>query len=261
MNHDDAIKAIGDGALVFVSHSGGKDSQAMYAHLSTFVPADQIVVVHADLGEVEWDGVQDHIRSNIDHPLNVVHSVWKDGTSKTLLGMVQRRFETRPDAPSWPSAAYRQCTSDLKRNPIQKYMRHEMKRRGATLAINAMGLRAEESSARAKRFVFGLNAAMSKAGRTVYDWNPIHHWSTAEVFNCIRQFGQEPFHAYADGNERLSCVFCIMGCKGDLRNGARQRPELAAKYIKLERSTGYGVFGKDDTLEARLAGIPITIED
>ena len=108
-----AVTAIKDGALVFVSHSGGKDSQAMYAHLRAFVPADQIVVVHANLGEVEWSGVIDHIKANIDHDLNVVRA------AKTLLEMVEQRFERRPDVPSphpvlrvrAPSAVARPTTS------------------------------------------------------------------------------------------------------------------------------------------------------
>lgn len=255
-------EAIDKGALVFISHSGGKDSQAMYLHLTQDlgIPDHRIVVVHADLGEVEWHGVQDHIRATVRHPVNIVQAVKQDGTVKTLLGMVENRFQTRPDAPSWPSSAYRQCTSDLKRGPIQKFIRRHMKAARATVAINAMGLRAEESSARAKRAEVSVNTALSKAGRTVYDWNPIHSWTTAEVFGRIAAGGQEPFHAYRDGNERLSCVFCIMGCNGDLRNGARQRPELAAKYIKLERKTGYGLFGKDDTLESRIGDIPVVVE-
>ena len=48
------------GALCYVSHSGGKDSQAMYAALAEIVPPERIVVVHSDLGEIEWEGVQDH---------------------------------------------------------------------------------------------------------------------------------------------------------------------------------------------------------
>jgi len=236
MSHNDALEAVNNGALVFVSHSGGKDSQAMYAHLRAFVPADQIIVVHANLGEVEWSGVVDHIEANIDHDLNVIKA------GKTLLKMVERRHESRPEVPPWPSPKHRQCTSDLKRGPIQKFIRHAMKERGATLAINAMGLRAEESSARSKRPVWALNKTLSKAGRTVHDWNPIHHWTTAEVFTTIRQAGQQPFHAYKSGNERLSCVFCIMGCDGDLRNGARHNPELAAKYIEMENRTGYTMF-------------------
>jgi len=124
-----------------------------------------------------------------------------------------------------------------------------MKRRGATLAINAMGLRAEESSARAKRDVWTLNKTLSKAGRTVHDWNPIHDWATAKVFSVIKQAGQEPFHAYAEGNQRLSCVFCIMGCKGDLANGAKQNPALFAKYSELEARTGYTMFATGSLAE------------
>ena len=53
----------------------------------------QLVVIHADLGRVEWDGVQDHIRRNIDHPLNVVRA------NKTLLDMVRHRFATKSPRP------------------------------------------------------------------------------------------------------------------------------------------------------------------
>ena len=227
-------------AIYYVSHSGGKDSQAMYAHVRSLVPHDQIVVVHADLGEVEWDGVQDHIRANIDHELHVVRA------NKSLFDMVRRRHETRPDAPCWPSSATRQCTSDLKRGPIDKFIRNDMKARGATVAANVVGLRAEESSARKKRAPWRLNARLSKAGRTVHDWLPIHGWSTARVFRAIAEAGQEPFwvykHGRPGGNRRLSCVFCIMGCDGDLQNGRRYRPELYEKYRALERETGYTLF-------------------
>ncbi len=224
------------GAIVFCSHSGGKDSQAMYALLRATVPADQIVVVHANLGEVEWPGVIAHIETNIDHDLNIVKA------GKTFLEMVETRFEKRPDVPCWPSPKHRQCTSDLKRGPIHKFIRAEMKRRGSTLAINAMGLRAEESSARAKKADWQLNKMLSKAGRTVMDWLPIHHMQTGQVFARIKDAGQQPFHAYKSGNERLSCMFCIMGCPGDLRNAAKQNPELLAKYVAIEKRTGYTMF-------------------
>ena len=65
------------GAIFVCSHSGGKDSQAMYCLLRLLVPANQIIVVHAHLGEVEWAGVQDHIRANIEHKLHVVEAIDK----------------------------------------------------------------------------------------------------------------------------------------------------------------------------------------
>lgn len=226
------------GAVFYVSHSGGKDSQAMYAAVCAMVPADQIVVMHADLGEVEWPGVQDHIRSNTAHQVNVVQAV------KTFFEMVERRHESRPDAPCWPSPSTRQCTSDLKRGPLQKFMRNDMKARGATLGVNCVGLRAQESSGRAKQKTLKVNASMSKAGREVWDWLPIHGWLTVEVFAAIAEAGQEAFWAYADGNERLSCMFCIMGCKSDLQHAAKVNPGLYQKYVDLEARTGWTMFHK-----------------
>ena len=52
------------GAFVAINHSGGKDSQAMRILLSRIVPSDQIVAVHASLGEVEWPGMTEHIEGH-----------------------------------------------------------------------------------------------------------------------------------------------------------------------------------------------------
>lgn len=248
-NRVEILKLISCGAVFYVSHSGGKDSQAMYALLSEVVPAEQIVVVHADLGEVEWEGVQDHINNTITHPLNVVRA------TKTFFEMVRHRAKTRPDVPAWPSSATRQCTSDLKRAPIYKFIRNDMKARGAKLAVNCMGLRAAESPARAKKETYKLNSALSKAGREVYEYLPIHDLSDNQVFQVIADAGQKPFWAYASGNKRLSCVFCIMGCDGDLQHGAIQRPELYNAYIELERETGWTMFN-GQSLQDRVGFIP-----
>jgi len=223
------------GALFYVSHSGGKDSQAMYSEIRRFVPDAQIIAVHADLGEIEWTGVQDHIRATIAHRLHVVSA------GKTFFEMVEQRAKTRPDVPSWPSSATRQCTSDLKRNPIHKFIRNDMKLRGATLALNCTGIRSEESPSRAKKEPLKINAVLSKAGREVYEYMPIHHLTTQHVFAIIKNAEQKPFWAY-EGNERLSCVFCIMGCSRDLKHGANQRPDLYQKYLDLEESTGWTMF-------------------
>lgn len=237
---------IARGAVFYVSHSGGKDSQAMYIALSRQVPASQIVVVHADLGEVEWDGIQGHIAATTAHPLHVVKA------GKSFFDMVAHRAKTRPDVPPWPSSAARQCTSDLKRDPIHRFIRGDMKARGALLALNCTGIRAEESPGRAKKEPLKLSARLSKAGREVYEYLPIQHLATAEIFALIAAAGQRPFHAYAR-NKRLSCVFCIMGCDGDLKHGAEARPALYQKYLRAERETGWTMFnGK--SLRQRVEG-------
>ena len=53
------------GALMAISSSGGKDSQAMTILLARTVPRDQMVVVHAPLSEVEWPGTVEHIENTI----------------------------------------------------------------------------------------------------------------------------------------------------------------------------------------------------
>lgn len=246
---DEINKLIDDGAIFYISHSGGKDSQAMYALLNQIIPSDQIVVVHSDLGEVEWEGVQEHIKENTDHFVNIVRA------NKTFLEMVEKRG-------MFPSAAYRQCTSDLKRAPIFKFIRNDLKARNATIAVNCMGLRAQESSARAKKSPFTYNKMQScnnRVIRHVYDWLPIFYFRTEDVFNVIRSAGQKPFWAY-ERNERLSCVFCIMGCVNDLKHGAEQRPTLFKKYVELEKRIGHTMFmdGKEPIGLEEYVGIKVT---
>jgi 3'-phosphoadenosine 5'-phosphosulfate sulfotransferase (PAPS reductase)/FAD synthetase len=218
----------------------------MMTVLRRVVPKGQLVVVHADLGRVEWEGTKEHIAATCGSRVHVVRA------GKDFFGMVRARHEKRPDVPPWPSPRYRQCTADLKRSPIYRFIREDMKRREASLAINAMGLRAAESAARARRSTFSANAELSKAGRTVMDWLPIFRMTTAQVFGAIEAAGEEPHPAYALGNERLSCVFCIMGCRGDLQNGARVRPELLEEISRLERETGWTFFA-DGSLSKRIA--------
>lgn len=220
------------GALFVVNHSAGKDSQAMFAHIRQHVPAGQIVVVHAELPEVEWEGTVSHIMATIgDAPLHLCRS------RRTLLQMIEERG-------MFPSPTLRQCTSDLKRGPIERTIRgitRERQARGVEswgLVVNCMGMRAEESSSRSKLTTFKINTGNSKAGREWYDWLPIHEWKVGEVFARIAAEGQQPHWAYAAGMSRLSCCFCIMASKADLTTAARLNPPLYRRYVELERSTG-----------------------
>tara|TARA_R110000803_G_scaffold166755_6_gene230053 strand:- start:2916 stop:3740 length:825 start_codon:yes stop_codon:yes gene_type:complete len=258
MNNPNMKDLIEDNAIFFLSHSGGKDSQAMYLVLSGIIPAEQLVVVHAHLGKVEHAGVISHIESTIDQPLNVIKANWKDGSEKDLLDMVGRRHDKlqaagKENAP-WFSSSQRYCTSDMKRDPIHKFIRQTMKARGSKLAVNVTGMRAEESSARAKLSEWDTCSRLCTAGRTVYEWRPIHAWTIDMVFTAIERAGQTAHPAYygdnisekapRGGNERLSCVFCMMASSNDLRNGARANPELAREYVQMERDTGYTMFHK-----------------
>jgi 3'-phosphoadenosine 5'-phosphosulfate sulfotransferase (PAPS reductase)/FAD synthetase len=48
-----------------------------------------------------------------------------------------------------------------------------------------------------------------------------------------------PFHpAYAFGNDRVSCMICILGSPADLMNGARHNPDLLNEMIAMEQEGG-----------------------
>ncbi len=231
----DVEALVASGALFVANHSGGKDSQAQLIKLLEVIPPEQIVVVHASLGELEWPGALELARDQAaDAGLTFIVAK----ASKTLFDMVERRFENRPEVPSWPSASHRQCTSDLKRGPIQREVRRYAKANGFKLIVNCLGLRAQESPGRAKRQSFS-RMGISNSVNTWFEWLPVHDLSTIEVFGIIEAAGQKPHYAYALGNERLSCVFCIMASKNDLVNGAANNPALLAKYDALEKRTGY----------------------
>lgn len=223
-------RLLDDGALFVINHSAGKDSQAMTLALRGLIPAQQMVVVHADLGEVEWAGNLDHISRTIgDLPLHICRN-----ENKTFLEMVERRG-------MWPSASTRQCTSDLKRGPIERTVRAILAESPAFCGrvVNCMGIRAEESPARARQQPLRYNERNSKAGRSWYDWLPIFDWTCEEVFSAIEAAGQRPHPAYGLGMSRLSCVFCILASKGDLRVAGAHNPDLYRRYVRLRQRMGH----------------------
>lgn len=263
-NLDQLVELLNRGAHVYVGHSGGKDSWAQYAALRRIVPAQRLHVVHADLGEVEWDGIKTMIRSGMSvwHDLMIAQAIHADGTPKTFFSAVRARRETldrtgRHDAPAFPSSASRYCTSDLKTGPIWKVIRNHATANNIPIVINAVGIRGAESPARAskieKRGTLMANAKNTNQSREAYDYWPIAHWSDDEVWQII---GDEhlPVHdAYVNGNDRLSCQFCIFGSTGDLRRAAEANPDLLAKYSELERDTRTTMFN-GQTLAQRISG-------
>lgn len=250
--------AIDNGALVVLNDSGGKDSQAMRILLQRVLPPTAaVIVVHAALGEVEWPGALEHAAAGArrsGYPFHVARA------QKTFLEMVERRFQTRPSVPSWPSAAYRQCTSDLKRDPIAKLVRGELAARGLTRVVNCLGLRAEESAARRVAPPVKLSQRHSTAARQWWDWLPIHDLSLADVRATVEAAGEELHPAYRAGNDRLSCMLCIMGSRADLERGARANPALYRQYVDLERKTGYTMHQSGMGLE-ELTGLPAGADD
>ncbi|MEF2551020.1 phosphoadenosine phosphosulfate reductase family protein [Aurantimonas sp. A2-1-M11] len=161
-----------------------------------------------------------------DLPLIVCKNNHKDFVSMTRY---RGRFTTTKN---------RQCTSDLKRDPqdreVRRYLDANPRFRGKV--VTCLGLRAQESSGRAKaKPLVEYNREHGVAGREWYVWLPIHAMTLEEVWATIEGAGQKRHYAYDLGMTRLSCCFCIMSSVGDLRIAAKHRPELYREYVELER--------------------------
>ena len=268
----DVKRLVNRGALFVCNNSGGKDSQAMLLLVSQHVPANQILSLHASLGEdgkheegVEWPDTLAHVHY-MSKALGIEVRVCE--AKKTLFEMVRRsakrlREQGRYDEASpWPSPKYRQCTSDLKRGPLEKAIRAYIKEKRLNgIVVNCMGLRAEESSNRAKAKVWQRKIAKETTRGAVkewYEWLPVHHLETKEVFRTIEKFGQRRHWAYDRGMTRLSCCFCIMASRSDLRTAAKLRPALYSKYVQMERELGKTVMMSGENLET-ITGIRLRV--
>ena len=91
------------GALVAISTSSGKDSQAMTILLSHIVPRDQLVAIHPPLEDVEWPETIKHIEATL--PAGVPLILARVSSGKTLLDRIEERGR-------FPSPSVRFCTSD-----------------------------------------------------------------------------------------------------------------------------------------------------
>lgn len=277
--------AISKGAKLYSNVSGGKDGQAMTrALVMQGLPIEGLV--HADLGRAEWKHSLpqcEKLSSWEGIPLHVVTR--KD--KRDLVDHWKHRMDQLKDTgkPFWSSSNSRYCTSDLKRDPINVFYTST----GNNFIISCEGIRAQESSQRAKKIPLSIREKKSSsfyAGMTVEEavnnfrpdkklyltWYPIFNWTVEEVWNTYgqsqetltqarsiyKETGVVPdwwtFHpAYVFGNERVSCAMCVLASEHDIKIGAKHNPELHQELSEMEIESGF-TFKKDYSL-ARLQKI------
>jgi len=146
----------------------------------------------------------------------------------------------------FPGMGPRQCTSDLKRGPIQTWIR----RNCTGHIVNAVGLRAEESSSRAKRLEWSRIDVLSKKGRDVWEWLPILHWKEARVRAYLMEKGI-PLHPVYEYLNRFSCRICIYHGKKDTQSVYENDREAFEIIAALEKKIGHTIF-MDGAIESRI---------
>ncbi len=243
-NHD-PVRLLREGAALVLSISGGKDSDAMCHYLLERRQLEgwsgNVAMIHADLGRAEWHNTMDYVRDLARRkgvPLHIIR--WTHGD---LIDRIWQRYYSDPSRPCWPSSKVRYCTSDLKRAPISRWIRTNYP---TGRVVCAIGLRAEESSSRAKKAAVSIreDCTAPTLHRLTLNWLPIHDWTESEVWSCIRQHGNTAHPAYALGNKRLSCACCVLANVSDLLNGAVHNPDTYRELCRIEAVTSYS-FRKD----------------
>lgn len=232
-------QALDLGAALAISVSGGKDSDAMLRHLTALHRSQrwtgQLFAITADLGRIEWPGTLEHIQSicaELDVALIVVRRQkgsmidrW-DERRQVLISQQQTEGEAiaplkvesnlleivplkEGSKPFWSSNTARYCTKEMKTAEVDRYLRR------FNAVVCAVGIRAEESSSRAKKPHFqvrndittatlkasrGLNAEQHEEwaaraitrwvesnfkGRLALTWNAVLDWSIEKVWEGL----------------------------------------------------------------------------
>lgn len=241
-------QALAADAPVAIGVSGGKDSQAALiatlAHLDAIGHAGPRLLVHADLGMVEWkDSLAVCERMSRDTGVELVVVARRAG------GLMERwearwassiaryaALETVTLVPCWSTPSMRFCTSELKTHVIAADLNRRFPGR---VIVNVTGVRREESANRARQPISDMK------DRTI-NWRPILDWTTADVFAAIDASGMPPHPAYRQfGMSRVSCRFCIMSSLPDLKAAAGQVEShaLYRRMVALEAASSFAFQG------------------
>lgn len=232
---------------IFLNLSGGKDSQCLA--LETVREArrqkveNRLIGCHCDTG-AEWKstlGVTQNLCRRLEIPLHVVVPKW------TIPDYISQRQ-------MFPSMCCRFCTG-LKTGAIDKLIRNLCPAREEAKILSVTGERREESPKRRKLTEYEPHR-LTAGNRQVFHYRPVLDWSVGKVWQTISDSHIPAHPAYTEyGNDRLSCALCVFACDKDLRNGAIDRPDLAERYLEVERKSGF-LFRHKKSLQEILYGNP-----
>lgn len=207
-------------AINIASVSGGKDSTAMCLHLREHgIP---FRAVHFDTGwehaaTVEY--VRDTLPRVLGQPVEVARREPKrlDERREAWAVELEGMLGFRSPMVRWilsrgmfPSRVRRFCTQELKVFTARDVMRAVHAE--GLLPVNVVGIRAAESTARAKLDERELSTTLD-----CMVWRPLIRWTEDDVIAIHRRHGVPPNPLYLRGSKRVGCWPCIMAGKAELR--------------------------------------------
>jgi 3'-phosphoadenosine 5'-phosphosulfate sulfotransferase (PAPS reductase)/FAD synthetase len=229
----DVDALLAGGAPVAVGVSGGKDSTVAafetLAHLDRIGHTGPRLLVHADLGMVEWGDSKDlcqRLADRLGVELVVVRRAagglmerweqrWRDNVARYVDLLCVRLIMP------WSAPGLRFCTSELKTAPICAAL---VKRFPGRRILNAVGIRGEESNDRAKAPIAEEQPKLVRVRLKTsgMNWHPIKHFGFADVIERHQRYGFPIAPAYTVyGASRYSCVCCIYSTAADIFAGLK----------------------------------------
>lgn len=251
----DVDEMLARNAVVAVGVSGGKDSLAVATavgkHLDAIGHSGPRLLIHSDLGRVEW---KDSLPS-CERLADLMG--WELVVVRRKAGDMLARWQSRWRANlrryadlqcvklilPWSTPSMRFCTSELKTAVITSELR---KRYRSQDILNVTGIRRQESDNRAKAPVAAPMTALKRRDATGFCWNAIIEWSIEDVLQEISDAGLRLHEAYTKyGSSRVSCAFCIMSSGQDMiaASTCEDNVPLYVSLVELEAISGFGFQG------------------
>jgi len=238
-----------------VSFSGGKDSVALWLHLTRDLKLKNVTAIHCLTGH-EDKLTNEYIELlQRDYGLDLImiqgseKGVRKKSPHKRLtmegLAVIKKRF---------PSTMARFCTTELKLKPCRSFLfdirKQEVKDAYFTDRLPELkgeiclttGIRAQESKRRQNTPSMLFDDWMD-----CQRWHPIKDWTAVEVFAIHEKYNIPPNPLYKMGASRVGCNPCIMSNKHELTCAAIMRPHVFEELGEMEKRVNSIFFAPDTT--------------
>lgn len=239
-------------AAVASGVSGGKDSAALSIVLNWFLKEinhrGKKILIHSDLGLIEH-------ADSLPACRRLAEKIgWELIVVKPRIDMIGRWYQRNRDNNTryidlscvkmitpWSSSSLRFCTSEMKVAPICSELK---KLFPGQPIINAVGIRAEESPARAKKPISKVNKQLTVETIGTYgrDWNSIRDFPVEQVWLVQRKENFCGHEAYdKNGNSRVSCSICILAGIDEIRASLcdDRNHEAYRRVVRLEIFSTY----------------------
>ncbi|MFM2193718.1 MAG: putative 37 [Chloroflexota bacterium] len=220
---------------MIASVSGGKDSTALCLHLQELaIPYEPVFM---DTG---WETPETYryLREELPRHVGAIRWLRSEVPLSGELEALAQTYEARLGHYSamvrwilkkgmFPSGVRRFCTQELKVRPMGRYLESL-----DVEAVNAVGVRAEESAARAR-----LPEWETPEGGLIdaETWRPLIRWMVDDVIAIHQRHGVTPNRGYFKGSARVGCWPCIRSNKEELRVLGNTDPERVQLIADLER--------------------------